>query len=152
LQHIFNCCLVNLYDILWNGTVINKKLIERPKSLHTACTVATQVVQQIANGQYGGQTISLSHLAPFVRISYNKYLNKYKDRGCTLEDAATWAMEDVKDEINAGMQTIQYQINTLMTTNGQSPFVTLFLELDEKDPYIEETAEIIEELFKQRIQ
>lgn len=118
LEHIHNCCLVNLFDMLWYGTVINRKLIERPKSLHTACTVATQIVQQIANGQYGGQTISLAHLAPFVRISHLKYLKKYQERGCSPEDAAAWAMADLKDEINAGMQTIQYQINTFSTCNG----------------------------------
>ena len=118
LEHIHNCCLVNLDDMLQNGTVINRKLIEKPKSFRTACTVATQAVQQVANGQYGGQTISLAHLAPFVRISYEKYLKKYKDRGCTPEETETWAMEDLKKEIQDGIQTIQYQINTFSTCNG----------------------------------
>ena len=118
LEHIHNCCLVNLDDMLQNGTVINRKLIEKPKSFRTACTVATQAVQQVANGQYGGQTISLAHLAPFVRISYEKYLKKYKDRGCTTEEIETWAMEDLKKEIQDGIQTIQYQINTFSTCNG----------------------------------
>ena len=118
LEHIFNCCLVNLDDMLQNGTVINRKMIEKPKSLQTACTIATQIVQQIANGQYGGQTISLAHLAPFVRISYEKHLKKYQNRQCSPEDAEKWAMQDLQEEIKAGIQTIQYQINTFSTCNG----------------------------------
>lgn len=151
LQHMFNCCLVNLDDILQNKTVINRKLIEKPKSLQTACTVATQVVQQIANGQYGGQTISLAHLAPFVRDSYNKYLKKYRDRGCSPEDTEAWAMEDLNAEIKAGIQTIQYQINTFNTSNGQAPFLSIFMYINEKPGYEKETAMLIEEMLKQRI-
>ena len=151
LQHMFNCCLVNLDDILQNKTVINRKLIEKPKSLQTACTVATQVVQQIANGQYGGQTISLAHLAPFVRDSYNKYLKKYRDRGCSPEDIEAWAMEDLNAEIKAGIQTIQYQINTFNTSNGQAPFLSIFMYINEKPGYEKETAMLIEEMLKQRI-
>ena len=151
LEHIHNCCLVNLFDMLWYGTVINRKLIERPKSLHTACTVATQIVQQIANGQYGGQTISLAHLAPFVRISYLKYLKKYQERGCSPEDAEAWAMADLKDEINAGMQTIQYQINTFSTCNGQAPFLSIFMYINEMPGYEKETAMLIEAALRQRI-
>lgn len=151
LEHIHNCCLVNLFDMLWYGTVINRKLIERPKSLHTACTVATQIVQQIANGQYGGQTISLAHLAPFVRISYLKYLKKYQERGYSPEDAEAWAMADLKDEINAGMQTIQYQINTFSTCNGQAPFLSIFMYINEMPGYEKETAMLIEAALRQRI-
>ena len=152
MQHIHNCCLVNLKDMLQNGTVINRKMIEKPKSLQTACTVATQAVQQIANGQYGGQTISLAHLAPFVRISFNKYLKKYKNRGCSPEDANTYAMEDLHEEIKAGIQTIQYQINTFSTSNGQAPFLSIFMYISEEPGYEKETAMLIEEMLRQRIQ
>ena len=151
LEHIHNCSLVNLDDMLQNGTVINRKLIESPKSLQTACTVATQIVQQIANGQYGGQTISLSHLAPFVRISFDKYVKKYQERGCSLEEIEAWAMADLKDEIDAGMQTIQYQINTFSTCNGQAPFLSIFMYVSEKPEYEKETALLIEAALKQRI-
>ena len=151
LEHIHNCCLVNINDMLQNGTVINRKLIEPPKSFRTACTVATQAVQQVANGQYGGQTISLSHLAPFVRISYEKYLKKYRDRGCSPEETETWAMEDLKKEIQDGIQTIQYQINTFSTCNGQAPFLSIFMYINEKPGYEKETAMLIEETLKQRI-
>ena len=152
MQHIHNCCLVNLKDMLQNGTVINRKMIEKPKSLQTACTVATQAVQQIANGQYGGQTISLAHLAPFVRISFHKYLEKYKNRGCSSEDANTYAMEDLHEEIKAGIQTIQYQINTFSTSNGQAPFLSIFMYISEEPGYEKETAMLIEEMLRQRIQ
>ena len=152
MQHIHNCCLVNLKDMLQNGTVINRKMIEKPKSLQTACTVATQAVQQIANGQYGGQTISLAHLAPFVRISFHKYLEKYKNRGFSSEDANTYAMEDLHEEIKAGIQTIQYQINTFSTSNGQAPFLSIFMYISEEPGYEKETAMLIEEMLRQRIQ
>ena len=152
MQHIHNCCLVNLKDMLQNGTVINRKMIEKPKSLQTACIVATQAVQQIANGQYGGQTISLAHLAPFVRISFHKYLEKYKNRGCSPEDANTYAMEDLHEEIKAGIQTIQYQINTFSTSNGQAPFLSIFMYISEEPGYEKETAMLIEEMLRQRIQ
>lgn len=151
LEHIHNCCLVDIDDMLQNGTVINRKLIETPKSFRTACTIATQAVQQVANGQYGGQTISLSHLAPFVRVSYEKYLKKYRDRGCTPEETETWAMEDLKKEIQDGIQTIQYQINTFSTCNGQAPFLSIFMYINEKPGYEKETAMLIEETLKQRI-
>lgn len=151
LEHIHNCCLVNLEDMLQNNTVINRKLIESPKSLQTASTVATQIVQQVANGQYGGQTISVSHLAPFVRISFNKYLEKYKNRGHSPEDAETYAMEDLREEIKSSMQTIQYQINTFSTCNGQAPFLSIFMYVSENPEYEKETAMLIEEVLKQRI-
>lgn len=151
LEHIHNCCLVDLDDMLQNGTVINRKMIEKPKSLRTAGTVATQVVQQVANGQYGGQTISLAHLAPFVRDSYEKYLEKYRNRGCSPEETEAWAMEDLKKEIKDCIQTIQYQINTFSTCNGQAPFLSIFMYINEKPGYEKETAMLIEETLKQRI-
>ena len=151
LQHIHNCCLVDMKDILTNGTVINRKLIESPKSFQTACTVATQVVQQIANGQYGGQTFSIAHLAPFVRISWKKAYKKYIDRGMDEISAKAFADEDIKLEVKSGIQTIQYQINTFSTSNGQAPFLSIFLYLNEEPEYIKETAMLIEEIFKQRI-
>ena len=151
LEHIHNCCLVDLDDMLQNGTVINRKMIEKPKSLRTAGTVATQVVQQVANGQYGGQTISLAHLAPFVRDSYEKYLEKYRNRGCSPEETEAWAMEDLKKEIKDCIQTIQYQINTFSTCNGQAPFLSIFMYINEKPGYEKETAMLIEEALKQRI-
>ena len=118
ITHIHNCTIINLEDMLQNGTVINRKLIEKPRSFQTACTVATQIVQQVANGQYGGQTISLTHLAPFVRISHERALKKYLDRGMDEVSAKIFADEDIQLEIKAGMQTIQYQINTFNTANG----------------------------------
>lgn len=151
LEHIHNCCLVNLNDMLQNGTVINRKLIEKPKSLQTACTVATQIVQQIANGQYGGQTISLAHLAPFVRMSYDKHYKKYLNRECTTDEAIQWAMEDLRAEIDSGMQTIQYQINTFSTSNGQAPFLSIFMYINEMPGYEQETAMLIESTLRQRI-
>ncbi len=150
-QHIPNCCLVNMKDILNNGTVINRKMIEKPKSFRTACTVATQVVQQIANGQYGGQTFSIAHLAPFVRISYDKYYDKYINRGMSKEDAKKFADEDLKQEIKDGIQTIQYQINTFATSNGQAPFLSIFMYISEEPEYEKETALLIEEILRQRI-
>lgn len=151
IQHIHNCCLVNLKDMLQNGTVINRKLIEKPHTLRTACTVATQIVQQIANGQYGGQTISLSHLAPFVRISWQKYYNKYINRGESEENAKKYADADIKSEIKDGVQTIQYQINTFSTSNGQAPFLSVFMYISEEPEYEKETAMLIEEMLNQRI-
>lgn len=146
-----NCCLVNMKDILNNGTVINRKMIEKPKSFRTACTVATQVVQQVANGQYGGQTFSIAHLAPFVRISYDKYYDKYINRGMSKEDAKKFADEDLKQEIKDGIQTIQYQINTFATSNGQAPFLSIFMYISEEPEYEKETALLIEEILRQRI-
>ncbi len=171
LQPIFNCCLVNIKDMLENGTVMNGKMIESPKSFQVACTIVTQIIASVASSQYGGQTISLAHLAPFVEVSrqtvnvahLGKYLRRTKEKymhQCDEEFGDSLSVEAkdkivhmrLMDELKAGVQTIQYQINTLMTTNGQSPFVTLFLYLDEKDEYIEENAMIIEEILKQRYQ
>lgn len=124
LEHVINCCLINLDDMLTYGTVINKKMIEPPKSFRVACTVATQIVQQVANGQYGGQTISVSHLAPFLRISYEKIKRKTKAKwnkaafGYTERQLEDSVMEDLRDELKDGVQTMQYQINTFSTCNG----------------------------------
>ena len=141
LQPIFNCCLVNIKDMLENGTVMNGKLIESPKSFQVACT------------QYGGQSVDLKHLGKYLRKSKDKFKKEldelYKDK--LPEDIIDGIVDQrLKAELAAGVQTIQYQINTLMTTNGQSPFVTLFLNLEENDEYIEENAMIIEEILKQR--
>ena len=155
VQPIFNCCLINIGDMLDNGTVMNGKLIESPKSFQVACIVMTQIIASVASNQYGGQSVSLKHLGKYLRKSYNKYKKqieeKYKGKlsGSTIEELVDVR---VRHELESGVQTIQYQINTLMTTNGQTPFVTLFLQLEENDPYIKENAMIIEEILKQRIQ
>ena len=156
VQRIFNCCLVNLKDMLQNKTVINTKMIEKPKSFQTACTVATQVVQQVANSQYGGQTISLSHLAPFVRTSREKWINRIiKDFEVTgiaydMEYVNYIAEKRLREEIKAGIQTIQFQVNTFNTSNGQSPFLTIFMYISEEPEYEKETAMLIEEVLNQR--
>lgn len=155
VQPIFNCCLINIGDMLENGTVMNGKLIESPKSFQVACTVVTQVIAAVASSQYGGQSVDIRHLGKYLRKSADKYRQRYKDKfGDTLDDKTieTMVEERVKDELRSGVQTIQYQINTLMTTNGQSPFVTLFLNLDKDDEYIEENAKIIEEVLRQRLE
>lgn len=153
LQPIFNCCLINIKDMLENGTVMNGKLIESPKSFQVACTIMTQIIAAVASSQYGGQSVNVKHLGKYLRRSREKYLkqvrNKYSNK--LSEDLIEKIVDDrVYDELKSGVQTIQYQINTLMTTNGQSPFVTLFLELDPNDEYIEEVSKIIEEILKQR--
>lgn len=150
-----NCCLVNIKDMLENGTVMNWKMVERPKSFQVACTVLTQIIAAVASSQYGGQTINVKHLAVFLYETRLKFRKKLKAQfGDKLSDEMIneIAEQRLKDELASGVQTIQYQINTLMGTNWQSPFVTLFLELDPKDEYIKETAMIIEEILKQRIQ
>ncbi|MBR3890607.1 MAG: anaerobic ribonucleoside-triphosphate reductase [Bacilli bacterium] len=155
LQSIFNCCLVNIGDMLDNGTVMNKKLIESPKSFQVACTVTTQIIAAIASNQYGGQSIDVRHLGKYLRKSYDKFYKELNDMyGDTLSQDVIEGItkKRLQGELASGVQTIQYQINTLMTTNGQSPFVTLFLNLDKDDPYIEENAMIIEEILKQRYQ
>lgn len=157
IQPIFNCCLVNMKDVLDNGTVINKKGVDSPKSFQTACTIATQVMAQVASGQYGGQTISLAHLAPYVRISHDKYLQEVREEGIesgveyTQHQIEKIAWRRTQKEVKDGVQTIQYQINTLATSNGQSPFVSLFMYLEEAGEYEEEMALIIEEVLKQRL-
>lgn len=155
LQNIFNCCLINIGDMLENGTVMNGKLIESPKSFQVACTVMTQIISAVASSQYGGQSVDIRHLGKYLRKTREKYERHYKEKyGEILSDEIRERFIDdrLRDELRSGVQTIQYQINTLMTTNGQSPFVTLFLNLDKDDPYIEENAMIIEEILKQRIE
>jgi ribonucleoside-triphosphate reductase len=155
LQPIFNCCLINIGDMLDNGTVMNGKLIESPKSFQVACTVMTQIISSVASSQYGGQSVDVRHLGKYLRKSYNKYkLQLVRDYGDKIDDTILekMAKERLNDELRSGVQTIQYQINTLMTTNGQSPFVTLFLNLDPNDEYVEENAIIIEEILRQRLE
>lgn len=155
LQPIFNCCLINIGDMLENGTVMNGKMIESPKSFQVACTVMTQIIASVASSQYGGQSVDMRHLGKYLRKSRDKFYKHAKEKfGDTLsEEQINAIVEDrLNDELRSGVQTIQYQINTLMTTNGQSPFVTLFLNLVDGDEYIEENARIIEEILKQRLQ
>ena len=155
IQPIFNCCLINIKDMLDNGTVMNGKLIESPKSFQVACTVMTQIISAVASSQYGGQSVDVRHLGKYLRKSYNKYkaavLEEFGDR-LDADLVEGIVSQRLRDELKSGVQTIQYQINTLMTTNGQSPFVTLFLNLDPNDEYIEENAMIIEEILRQRLE
>lgn len=146
-----NCCLINLEDMLQNGTVINGVTIDKPHRLITASTIASQIIACVASSQYGGSSITLTHLAPFVRDSYNLYLEKYKNRGFNEELSIKYAKEDTKKEIADSIQTLNYQINSLMTTNGQTPFLTIFLYLNETEEYKEELAALIEEMLNQRI-
>ena len=155
IQPIFNCCLINIGDMLDNGTVMNGKLIESPKSFQVACTVTTQIIACVASNQYGGQSVDMSHLGKYLRRSREKFRKhiSYECAGLVDEATVERLVDDrVRDELKSGVQTIQYQINTLMTTNGQSPFVTLFLVLRDDDPYMEENAAIIEEILSQRLE
>lgn len=149
---LHNCDLINLEDMLQNGTVINGVRIDKPHRFLTACTVATQIITAVASSQYGGCTISLSHLAPFVRCSYNISYNKYIKRGNSDLEAQKYAMEDLVKEIEDGVQTFNYQINSMSTTNGQAPFLSVFMYLGETKEYKKELSMIIEEFLKQRIQ
>lgn len=159
-QHMHNCDLVNLEDMLQNGTVISGTMIEKPHSFSTACNIATQIIAQVASNQYGGQSISLTHLAPFVQISRDKITKKveaeFEALGITPDEDKKKAIVEQRlhEEIERGVQTIQYQVVTLLTTNGQAPFVTVFMYLNEaKDPQLKaDLAMIIEEVLKQRIQ
>ncbi len=155
IQPIFNCCLINIQDMLDNGTVMNGKLIESPKSFQVACTVMTQIISAVASSQYGGQSVDIRHLGKYLRKSYNKYKDQIVAQyGDKLDEETIEGLVQVRlnDELRSGVQTIQYQINTLMTTNGQSPFVTVFLNLDPNDEYIEENAMIVEEILRQRLE
>ena len=155
IQPIHNCCLVNIKDMLENGTVMNGKLIEEPKSFKVACIVMTQIIAIVGSNQYGGQSLDISHLGKYLRLTHDKLKRTYKETfGNALLDKEIEKIVriGVEEELKSGVQSIQYQINTLMTTNGQTPFVTLFLNLRKDDPYIEETAMIIEEILNQRIQ
>lgn len=153
VQPIFNCCLINIQDILDNGTVMNGKMIESPKSFQVACTVTTQVIAAVASNQYGGQSVNIKHLGKYLRKSRDKFEEELRPIFGNDEETLQKVIDiRLKDELKAGVQTIQYQINTLMTTNGQAPFVTIFLHLDLNDEYYKETAMIIEEVLRQRIQ
>ncbi|HCA55412.1 MAG TPA: anaerobic ribonucleoside-triphosphate reductase, partial [Ruminococcaceae bacterium] len=157
-QHMHNCDLVNLEDMLQNGTVISETLIEKPHSFSTACNIATQIIAQVASNQYGGQSISLTHLAPFVQISREKIKREFtaelEEMGCTIPEEKVDAIveERLRKEITKGVQTIQYQVVTLLTTNGQAPFVTVFMYLNEARDENEkrDLAMIIEETLRQR--
>ena len=154
IQPIFNCCLINIGDMLDNGTVMNGKMIEPPKSFQVACTITTQIIAAVASNQYGGQSVDVRHLGKYLRVSRKKY-----EDSITAEFGDKMSKEDIdrlvqwrlQDELRSGVQTIQYQINTLMTTNGQAPFVSLFLYIDENDEYVEENVAIIEEILRQRL-
>lgn len=149
-QHITNCCLVNLEDMLQNGTAINGVKIEKPHRLITATTITTQIITAVASSQYGGTSITLTHLAPFVRDSYYYHLKKYRDRGLDDERSLAFARLDTEKEIEDSVQTFNYQINSMSTTNGQTPFLTVFMYLGETDEYKDELAAIIREFIKQR--
>ena len=148
---LHNCDLINLEDMLNNGTNINGVMIERPHRFVTAMTIATQLITAVASSQYGGATITLTHLAPFVRDTYNYYLKRYTERELPAEEIVKFAKEDLAKEITDGVQTFQYQINSMSTTNGQAPFLSVCMYLGETDEYKEELAMIIEEFLKQRI-
>ena len=148
---LHNCDLINLEDMLQNGTNINGVMIEKPHKFLTAMTIATQIITAVTSSQYGGATITLTHLAPFVRDSYKRYLDKYKKRKFSKEDCEKYAKEDLKKEITDGVQTFQYQINSMTTTNGQAPFLSVCMYLGETKEYKDELAMIIEEVLHQRI-
>lgn len=178
LQQMHNCDLINLEDMFENGTVINEKLVETPKSFETACTVATQIMAQVSSSQYGGQSITIKHLAPYLRISYDKYYKKYYklfgkkfykkyiDKYPNLDNDSLREMlqemtRDMAEEIakdrkleslKSGVQTIRYQLSTISGTNGQSPFATIYLEIELGSEYEEEQALICEEMIKQRLE
>ena len=162
LNHSFNCCLVNLEDMLQNGTVINGKMIEKPHSFRTACTIATQIIAQVASAQFGGQTITLSHLAPFVRISEERIRKEVEEEMDLFENfgenpkykniVEEIIQKRLSKEVRDGVQTFQYQINTLQTSNGQSPFLSVFMYISENPEYEKETSMIVEEFIRQRIQ
>lgn len=148
---ISNCCLINLEDMLQNGTCINKVTIDKPHRLITATTIATQIITAVTSSQFGGATITLTHLAPFVRDSFNIYLEKYKKRGLVEEQCKKFAKEDIKKEISDAVQTFNYQCNSMTTTNGQSPFLSVYMYLGETEEYKEELSMLIEEFLNQRL-
>lgn len=159
IQPMFNCCLINIKDMLDNGTVMNGKMVETPKSFQVACTVMTQVIASIASNQYGGQSVNIAHLGKYLRYTEEKFYKRYKEiyleDGESEEEAERLARKFARirrnEDLASGIQTMHYQINTLMTTNGQSPFVTIFMYVQDDDPYKDEVADIIEEILKQRI-
>lgn len=149
---LHNCELINLDDMLQNGTVINGVQIDKPHRLITAVTIATQAITAVTSSSYGGATINLAHLAPFVMDSYNRYLEKYRDRGHSEEYCIKFAKEDLSKEVNDAVQTFNYQCNSMTNTNGQSPFLSVFMYLNDTEEYKDELAMLIEEFLKQRIQ
>ena len=155
IQPIFNCCLVDIGDMLDNGTVMNGKMIESPKSFQVACIVMTQIIAAVASNQYGGQSVAVSHLGKYLRKSRVKFENELlAEFGDSMSEEERERVTGIRlgDELRSGVQTIQYQINTLMTTNGQAPFVTLFLQIDPEDEYVEENVQIIREILRQRLE
>lgn len=146
-----NCELINLDDMLQNGTIMNGVMIEKPHRFITACTIATQIILGVTSSTYGGATVSLSHLAPFVKSSYNKYYKRYKDRGLSDKQAADFAQKDTEKEVEDGVQTFNYQVNSMTNTNGQAPFLSVCMYLGETEEYKDELALIIKEFLKQRI-
>lgn len=148
---LHNCELINLDDMLQNGTVINGVMIEKPHRFITAATIATQIILAVTSSSYGGATVSLTHLAPFVRLSCEKYLKKYQERNLSDEDCKKFAMQDTRKEVEDGVQTFNYQVNSMTNTNGQAPFLSVNMYLGETEEYKEELAMIIEEFLKQRI-
>ena len=148
---LHNCDLIDLEDMLQNGTNINGVMIEKPHKFLTAMTIATQIITAVSSSQYGGVTVTMSHLAPFVRDSYNKYYEKYKARNLSEEQCVQFAKEDTAKEVRDGVQTFQYQVNSMTTTNGQAPFLSVCLYLGETEEYKEELAMIIKEILDQRI-
>lgn len=151
IQDIHNCMLINLEDMFENGTVINEKMVETPKSFPTACTVTTQIIANIASGQFGGNSITIKHIAPYLRVSYNKYYKKYKQK-YGEQTAKEMAEDRMFEDLESGIQTIRYQLSTLHTSNGQSPFTTIYLEIEEGHEYEYEMALICEEMIKQRLE
>ena len=147
-----NCELINLEDMLQNGTIMNGVMIEKPHRFLTAMTIATQIILAVTSSTYGGATVSLAHLAPFVRSSYDRYYQKYKDRGLKEEQCKEFAMQDTKKEVKDGVQTFNYQVNSMTNTNGQAPFLSVCMYLGETKEYKKELAMIIEEFLKQRIE
>ena len=150
-KSLTNCELVNLEDMLQNGTVVNGVGIDKPHKLLTAATIATQIIAAVTSSTYGGCTINLSHLAPFVRDSYNIYYKKYEQRGFSPSECQKWAEQDTKKEIEDAVQTFNYQTNSMTNTNGQAPFLSVFMYLNDNPEYIKETAALIKEFFNQRI-
>ena len=148
---LHNCELINLDDMLQNGTVINGVMIEKPHRFITAATIATQIILAVTSSSYGGATVSLTHLAPFVRLSYEKYLKKYQERGLSKEECEEFAMQDTRKEVEDGVQTFNYQVNSMTNTNGQAPFLSVCMYLGETEEYKDELAMVIEEFLKQRI-
>lgn len=152
ISPMFNCCLVNLEDMFTNGTVINEKLVEEPKSFGTACTVATQIIAQVSSNQYGGQSITIKHLAKYLKVTEEKAFKHFKELLGDEDLAKKLALDAKMKELKDGIQTIRYQLSTLQTTNGQAPFSTIYLEIEEGHPYEEEMALICEEMIRQRLE